>query len=442
MKKKYTLDYNIQRDTDRVAAIYDILDKLEKDPSPLELEQMGSYILYGKDENGLNAAKRGQIMTNNTRYNSYRKKEDKNLSLDALIENPLTDNQAFQNLTEKRHYTVPKPTITRPRYDRKSGALIDAGDSDIPGMTDLWQSIDRIQRWIHILEGKLAPDESTLLFDDSYRLYQLKHMLIELRRSQYYLKDAYKPALHFAAIDHPKAQFIDWTSDSCYWMPLADWQQRVNNSLLHTISKKLSDYETRKNPCSGEIQVKWVVRRHTFNWEDPQHVRALINNLDLLRDYVHDKLDTYSRTLIFDFQRYRKMANLSQVREWLLDQKIMHTPYPLILEQLNKRYGLTYNENYLSAILSVELPRKIAEAAQRDRIIIDTPPSELKHCCQCGRMLPRVPMFYTRNRSRRDGYSSTCKECEKRLRIRRGGQGKNDRRSKDATMPTMQGNEA
>ena len=77
-------------------------------------------------------------MTNNTRYNSYRKKEDKNLSLDALIENPLTDNQAFQNLTEKRHYTVPKPTITRPRYDRKSGALIDVGDSDIPGMTDLW----------------------------------------------------------------------------------------------------------------------------------------------------------------------------------------------------------------------------------------------------------------------------------------------------------------
>ena len=32
-----------------------LLDQLEKDPSPLELEQMGSYILYGKDENGYNA---------------------------------------------------------------------------------------------------------------------------------------------------------------------------------------------------------------------------------------------------------------------------------------------------------------------------------------------------------------------------------------------------
>lgn len=52
---------------------------------------MGSYILFGKDENGLNAAKRGEIMTNNTRFQSYRKKEDKNISLDEMLEKPGTD---------------------------------------------------------------------------------------------------------------------------------------------------------------------------------------------------------------------------------------------------------------------------------------------------------------------------------------------------------------
>lgn len=55
LRKKYSLDYSIERDIDRVDAVKDILDQLEKDPSPLELEQMGSYILYGKDENGYNA---------------------------------------------------------------------------------------------------------------------------------------------------------------------------------------------------------------------------------------------------------------------------------------------------------------------------------------------------------------------------------------------------
>lgn len=52
MKKKYSLDYSIIRDSDRCAAVAEIIDTLEKDPTPSELEQMASYILYGKDENG------------------------------------------------------------------------------------------------------------------------------------------------------------------------------------------------------------------------------------------------------------------------------------------------------------------------------------------------------------------------------------------------------
>lgn len=54
-KKPYSLDFSIVRDTDRTRAIEEILDSLSYDPSPTELEQMASYILYGKDENGQNA---------------------------------------------------------------------------------------------------------------------------------------------------------------------------------------------------------------------------------------------------------------------------------------------------------------------------------------------------------------------------------------------------
>lgn len=55
MKKKYSLDFSIVRDSDRLLAVQEILDSLDKDPTPTELEQMASYILYGKDENGQNA---------------------------------------------------------------------------------------------------------------------------------------------------------------------------------------------------------------------------------------------------------------------------------------------------------------------------------------------------------------------------------------------------
>ena len=42
MKKKYSLDYSIERDIDRLAAVEQILDTLESNPTPSELEQMAS----------------------------------------------------------------------------------------------------------------------------------------------------------------------------------------------------------------------------------------------------------------------------------------------------------------------------------------------------------------------------------------------------------------
>jgi len=110
----------------------------------------------------------------------------------------------------------------------------------------------------------------------------LKHTLIDLRRHQYYLKDVYKPTLHFLALDHPKAQFYDWTGDAFYWMPYEKWKHRVDNTLLNSVSKDIKDYETRGE--GDMLEVKWVVRKHTFDWENPNHVRALINNLDMLKD--------------------------------------------------------------------------------------------------------------------------------------------------------------
>ena len=61
MKKKYSLDFSIVRDTDRLHAVEEILDKLDTDPSATELEQMASYILYGKDEEGKNSIQRNEL---------------------------------------------------------------------------------------------------------------------------------------------------------------------------------------------------------------------------------------------------------------------------------------------------------------------------------------------------------------------------------------------
>ena len=438
MKKAYSLDYSIERDVDRVRAVKDILDQLPTDPTQTELEQMGSYILYGKDENGKNAVQRGETYDGNSRrFNSFKKTADKVLSLDEVLDNPLADQQKLRPAHERYVYVSRKTTIKRPKYNKKTGELIDIGDGDIPGIWTVWDSVDRLAHWIAILEKKIPPDESTTVIEvDSYRLYQLKHQLIDLRRHQYYLKDSYKPTLHFQGCDHPKQQFINWAEDAAYWMPLDQWQRKVDNSLLHSVSKNLDDYETRIN-SDGETEVRWVVSRHTFDWEDPNHIKALINNYQLMYDFFKEKLDTYGRTLIFDFERYREMANLSPVREFILDKKIQRVPPQEISFLLQEQFGLKYTENYIGHIVLHEIPEKIAAVATRNRMLLETPEEDRKVCYRCGRALPRNTLFYSRNRNRKDGFSSVCKECEKIRRIEKGGSAV-DKRSKEAEMLAVQ----
>lgn len=431
MKKPYSLDYSIERDTDRLKAVEDILDKLDKNPSPTELEQMGSYILYGKDENGKNAYQRGE-MIKETRYKTYQTKDDQLLSLDAILENPLADQQELRPLGSRDPY-VKRPTpINRPKYD-KNGNLIDIGDGDIPGMQELWQSIDRMEHWIAVLEGRVPPSEGDVLFDNPYRLYRLKHTLVDMRRHQYYLKDSYKPAIHFLAVDHPRRQYIDWNSDSFYWIAREAWEKRVNNTYF-PISKNIEDYETRNE---GK-EVKWVVREHTFNWEDPKHIYAFICNYAPLKNLLWDKLDTVGHTLLLDFDRYTQMANLPPNRAFILQKKLEQATAAEISEAVLKEYDINYGESRITSILVHEIPKAIAKAAARHRLLLITPQKECKKCNRCARWLPKNTLFYSINNDRRDKWSSRCKDCERAVRIEKGEQQIYDQRRKDTPMFKMQ----
>lgn len=435
MKKPYSLDMSIQRDTDRLKAVEDILDTLEKDPSPTDLEQMASYILYGKDENGKNAIQRGDVTDGNKRYKSFLRQEDKNESLDAILENPLQTQTNLQDWETKRVYTKKAQIIARPKYDKK-GNLIDPGDSDIPFMKELWERIDYLEHVVAVNEGKVPADDTVTILKDNYRLYQLKHQLIDLRRHQYYLKDYYKPTLHFTSIQFPQPQTVNWDQDTFYWIPYEEWRNRVANS-YRSIPTSLDKYETRET-AEGALEVKWIVRRQQFDWENPRHIAALMNHYSAIYMQLQEKVDSWGRTLIYDFDRYVDMCNFSPLRLHLLTRKIDKMPYPEIIEELERDWGITYRDTHLSVILQKEIPRAIATAAKKHRLILETPRSQCKKCCRCKRWLPRDPLFFGHNIRRLDGFSSHCKECDKKRRIELGVQSEDDRRVKTTKVPEVQ----
>jgi hypothetical protein len=60
--------------------------------------------------------------------------------------------------------------------------MIDPGDSDVPGMLEQWDAIKRWQRMLDVAQGKIPPTESDTIVSDPYRIYQLKHNLIDIRK--------------------------------------------------------------------------------------------------------------------------------------------------------------------------------------------------------------------------------------------------------------------
>lgn len=159
MKKPYSLNYEIKFATERNEHVKKILDSLEINPSPDDLEQMADYILFGKDEKFLSARDRKEISQPKRRYNSWKTKDEKNESLDVLLEDPIAAPQIEAKAADRGpRYKVLKPEIHRPTYD-KDGNMIDPGDSDVPGMVEMWERIDELQERLDMYKGKIPPND-------------------------------------------------------------------------------------------------------------------------------------------------------------------------------------------------------------------------------------------------------------------------------------------
>lgn len=440
MKKSYSLDYSIERDVDRLKAVEEILDSLPETPNNSDLEQLASYVLYGKDEKGQNAVQRKEVTDSTKRYRSFKRMDDKAGSLDELMENPLADQLSFKPANERYIYVKKKTEIRRPKYDKKTGELLDEGDANVPGMQQLWERIDYLERVLAANEGKIPFDDSLTILHNDYQQYKLRHMLIDMRLHQYYLKDSANPPIHFSNITVPQPQTINWDSNTAYWIPYEEWERRVSTSLIR-ISTNIGDYTTRRNPETKNIEVKWYVKHHYFDWENPTHVTALMDLYSNLYMEVYDKLHSWGRTLIWDFDRYVDMCNFSPVRLYILTRKIDKVSYPDLVEEIFQKFGIRYNETHLCTIAKREIPEKIALTAKKHRLIMETPQSQKKQCFRCKQWLPRNTLFFGINNGRKDHFASNCKECERKRRIAKGGQTENDRRNKESKMHAVQAGE-
>ena len=341
------------------------------------------------------------------------------------MENPLFDESALHEYNERNTYTKPKNTIARPKYD-KNGVLVDAGDSVIPGMPELWDCIDRMARKLDIYNGKIepnpdSPEDMAAKEWDSLTAYKMRHWLISLRQQQYYLRESY-----YAPIPphHSFAQngTIDWFSDGGYWVevggeefPAGDGNCEEDRWYRYKTTPK-GRYRAEK--LSGKVEKWHIVREHTIDLTNPEHIYQLFEHYDALKKSSWDDLNGQMKYILMALDDLQDKAGFTDIQWHIIDRKVLKYTNERIKKELQDIFGVNYNVNYISTMYKKTICGKIANAAKlqiKEHQNKDNP-YMWKKCTCCGRLLLIDPQNFVKKDGAVDGFSARCKKCDKELR--------------------------
>ena len=409
------LDYNIYSNEDRAEFVRNLFtyeveqaakDHYNEDSTKKELEAAANYILYGKDpKTDKNFCQKKEIQIEQ-KYSSYKRKEME--SLDGLLEDPNTKETDFQPI-QKNCYKKYKPTIDRD----PNGA-----DAKIPGMKDLWDAIDKLAERVKELKDK---GELGLEF------YRKNHLLIQLRKEQFVLKDSEDTTIKSKGFHLSSNLPANLTSDTVY---IRDFEQEYLYKKFraeHYREQFGEEWYARQrkeleNYCvSADSELNWElieVSQNTVDFTNPLHVYNFLELYSNLVQSCDEDLNCDLKFLIWELEDYIENTQLSEARRHILVRKIDKDTNEQIRKELQEEFGLFYSDNYISTIYKQMICDKIAKTAQLslDSWIYKDQPEKFKVCSTCGTKLLRDSRNFIKKQNSKDGLSARCKVCDKKIR--------------------------
>ena len=398
---KFKLDFSIYSSEDRALAVQNILSNSDQKPTSTELETMANYILYGKDKDTDTSVVDRKEVQIKTKFSSYQKQ--KFCSLDELMESP-TFNEA-QLSEDKSKYKKIKPEINHEKA------------KTIPEMEQLWQEIEKQQNILDQNTGKKPREEGTPVLSQQ-DIYYFKHYLIQLRTHQYYLMDTYFPTI--GTQRRPVRRY---------------WEDELSEQLRYPIlprgtAKKENDFEfinpfysTDDAPAKDQSEniEKWEKEgKLYFDFRNKDHLYYLIKYWQELYGMVEDEPAAPIWELLWTFNIYQELAQLSDQQELILNGKKNGLSNKEIQEELQKELGIFHQVNYISTIF-LKTIGKIQEAVELnfDEWLAKDYYKAWKKCNYCKKYYLRDPRNFVRKTKAIDGLMGHCKKCEK---LKKNGQ--------------------
>lgn len=419
------LDFSLQTAQERIDFLNEYLPTITFTMTEHEQETLSDYILWGKNpETGLNSQQDGNITIKEWAPNTNIE------SIEGLIEIPGFNENQFLPLNGV-HYKTKKI-----KFDRED-ALSKAPPLYKEILENLFHEIDKVELTINYYDLRVGkrktPPRPSLLKQFSkeeqetiqktadgliQRKYlKLKHYLVELRNEQYTFRDSFVTSLmpHGVASVSTEETSFHFEDNIQVW-PVG---LKKNKVICDKIFKNIinpSDFTEKE--LREVSKLLWrEPHEMDFDFRNPTHILYLYKNYYDLQSAAQedpDQLYSSSKFLLDTLEYYHQQANLTDIQEEILQQKIDEVPNDDIAAYINKKYHMTYNPNYISTIYRHKIITSISHAAENHFLIMSNVfwPENFKVCKDCGELRLRNAEFFMRQSKSADGFVPRCKKCQ------------------------------
>lgn len=319
---------------------------MEEEPNPKYLEILADYLILCMEKQ---ERKEKKILTEN-RMATVNKREMSYEGLASQLEN---GEDGIYNLMNENKNQILQPKVTITKKDLE----------EIKPLRQLREAINAWEAKLKVTEGKKA--------------FIIKKAIIEMRKDQYAIKDAYRKPITPRSVIHSKfdTQLIDTTTigEDGFAVPggvsLVD--PKVCSVILCNYSKLKGDVEGR---FSGDL---WY----------------LIESFDKISTKALDKYPLYEKLVIY------KIDGMQNVD---------------IAEKLEKEFGIKHTPEYISCLWRNKIPKLIASAAEDEWLYwyyLNEEYGKYKKCSRCGQIKLAHNKYFSKNKTSKDGLYSICKDC-------------------------------